>query len=77
MQFHHTKAAVDSLVSHCLRKNVPQTERATPPQLHLQLNPGVQFHSKPALMTSAVGITCTKEWAFDWRGERMESCLQG
>lgn len=24
------------------------------------LNPGVQFHSKPALMTSAVGITCTK-----------------
>ncbi|KAM1351028.1 hypothetical protein FF1_004892 [Malus domestica] len=38
---------------------------------------GVRFHSKPPLMTSAVGITCTKDWAFDWRGERMESCLQG
>ncbi|KAM1592904.1 hypothetical protein FF2_036360 [Malus domestica] len=40
-------------------------------------NVGVQFHSKPPLMTSTVGITCTKDWAFDWRGERMESCLQG
>ncbi|XP_004293901.1 PREDICTED: auxin response factor 3 [Fragaria vesca subsp. vesca] len=36
-----------------------------------------RFHSKPPSMSAAVGIPCTKEWAFNWRGERMESCLQG
>ncbi|XP_050371575.1 auxin response factor 3 [Argentina anserina] len=36
-----------------------------------------RFNSKPPLMSAAAGIPCTKEWAFNWRGERMESCLQG
>ncbi|CAL8146795.1 unnamed protein product [Prunus armeniaca] len=62
IRFHRTKAAVDSLVYRCLRKNVSQTENNSTSSLST-LNPGsslfpnvgVQFHSKPALMTSAVG----------------------
>ncbi|KAH0985758.1 hypothetical protein GBA52_012935 [Prunus armeniaca] len=61
-RFHRTKAAVDSLVCRCLRKNVSQTENNSTSSAST-LNPGsslfpkvgMQFHSKPALMTSAVG----------------------
>ncbi|KAF3451418.1 hypothetical protein FNV43_RR07513 [Rhamnella rubrinervis] len=65
-------------------KHVPDKEASAKP-VTSPLNPGDslfpnfggQFHSKPPLMTNAVRSNCTKEWAFDWCGDRMEYCLQG
>ncbi|PON60648.1 Auxin response factor [Trema orientale] len=85
-EFRSSQDVVSSCKSSCRlfgfslteEKHLPSNEINSTP-VSSSLNPGVslfpnvggQFHTKPPLMTKAVGSNCTREMAFDWPGERL------
>ncbi|PON46678.1 Auxin response factor [Parasponia andersonii] len=85
-EFRSSQDVVSSCKSSCRlfgfslteENHLPSNEINSTP-VSSSLNPGVslfpnvggQFHTKPPLMTKAVGSNCTREMAFDWPGERL------